>query len=136
MDLRIYQTKAELGAAAALSGGRAIIGVPNRWDPFLRPAMVAVLYRFGLYGYGFEKSYSRAALREMLESAGLEVEYESGILFIPGWLRMAELALHSWARPLAVLTRPFVAFFGFLSRRFPRLRRHGYLLATGARKPE
>jgi hypothetical protein len=71
----------------------------------------------------------------MLERAGFEVEAETGILFIPGYLRMAELALHSWARPLAWLPRPFVAFFGLLSR-FPWLRRHGYLLATVARRPE
>ena len=42
-------------------GGVAIIGVPNRWDPFLRPLLVALLYRVGLYGYGYEKSYSRRA---------------------------------------------------------------------------
>ena len=40
-------------------GGRVVIGVPNRWDPFLRPLLVVLLYRLGLYGYGFEKSYSR-----------------------------------------------------------------------------
>ena len=40
-------------------GGRAIIGVPNRFDPFLRPLLVTLLYPLGLYGYGFEKSYSR-----------------------------------------------------------------------------
>ena len=39
-------------------GGCAIIGVPNRWDPFLRPLLVAILYRLRLYGYGFEKSYT------------------------------------------------------------------------------
>ena len=48
-------------------GGRAIIGVPNRYDPFLRPLFVTVLQAVGLYGYGFEKSYSRRALRHMLE---------------------------------------------------------------------
>ena len=117
-------------------GGTAVIGVPNRWDPFLRPLMVTVLGWFGLYGYGFEKSYSRRALREMLESAGFEVVAETGILFIPGCLRMFELALHAWARPLTILTLPFVKIFRFLSRRFPRLRRHGYLLATVVRRPE
>ena len=29
-------------------GGIAIVGVPNRWDPFLRPLMVALLYRIVL----------------------------------------------------------------------------------------
>jgi exosortase/archaeosortase family protein len=117
-------------------GGTAVIGVPNRHDPFLRPLFVAVLYRLGLYGYGFEKSYSRKRFRSMLGAVGFEVVDETGILFIPGWLRMAELALHSWARPLTVLTWPFVKLCHVLSRRFPGLRRHGYLLATVLRKPE
>ena len=35
-------------------GGTAIIGVPNRHDPFLRPLLAAVLQRLGLYAYGYE----------------------------------------------------------------------------------
>lgn len=117
-------------------GGRAIIGVPNRHDPFLRPLLVVALYYLGMYGYGFEKSYSRRALRGMLERAGFEVRAETGILFIPGWLRMADLAAHAWARPLAPLTGALCAPFDWLSRRFPRLRRHGYLIAAvGVRPP-
>ena len=42
-------------------GGRAIVGVPNRYDPFLRPLLATVLQAVGLYGYGYEKSYSRRA---------------------------------------------------------------------------
>ena len=49
-------------------GGRAIIGVPNRHDPFLRPLFATVLQAIGLYGYGYEKSYSRRALKQMLEA--------------------------------------------------------------------
>ena len=52
-------------------GGRAIVGVPNRHDPFLRPLLATVLQAVGLYAYGYEKSYSRRALRQMLERAGL-----------------------------------------------------------------
>ena len=111
-------------------GGRAIIGVPNRHDPFLRPLFVAVLYRLGLYGYGFEKSYSRRRLRRMLVEAGFDVRTETGILFIPGWLRMADLAAHVWCPPLTWLTAPLVRVFAWIDARVPRARRHGYLLAT------
>ena len=116
-------------------GGRAIIGVPNRWDPFLRPLMVAVLYRLGLYDYGLEKSYSRAALRAMGERAGFEFVAETGILFIPGWLRMLDLACYVWARPLSHLTGLAVRPFAWLYRTFPRLRRHGYLIAAVVTRP-
>lgn len=116
-------------------GGRAIIGVPNRHDPFLRPLMVSAMYAVGLYGYGFEKSYSRRALRQMLERAGFVVEAETAILFIPGWLRIAELACRSWCRPLAGIAGALVRPFVWLDRHVPAVRRHGYMLATVVTKP-
>ncbi|MBA2260633.1 MAG: class I SAM-dependent methyltransferase [Acidobacteria bacterium] len=116
-------------------GGRAIVGVPNRHDPFLRPVLAATLQALGLYAYGYEKSYSRRALREMLERAGLTVVAETAILFIPGWLRMLDLACYSWCRPLSRVTGACVWPFVFLDRHVPAVRRHGYLLATVAVKP-
>jgi SAM-dependent methyltransferase len=116
-------------------GGRAIIGVPNRHDPFLRPLLVVALQAVGLYAYGSEKCYSRRALREMIERAGLVVDTETAILFIPGWLRMLDLACHSWCRPLAVVTAAMVWPFVWLDRHVASVRRHGYLLATVATKP-
>ena len=116
-------------------GGRAIIGVPNRHDPFLRPLLAAALQSVGLYGYGYEKSFSRRVLREMLERAGLTVVAETAILFIPGWLRMLDLACHAWWRPLARITGACVRPFVFLDRHVPAVRRHGYLLATVVTKP-
>lgn len=116
-------------------GGRAIVGVPNRHDPFLRPLLATVLQAVGLYGYGYEKSYSRRALRQMLEEAGLDVIAETAILFIPGWLRMLDLACHAWCRPIAAVTGALVRPFMFLDRHVPAVRRHGYLLATVVMKP-
>lgn len=116
-------------------GGRAIVGVPNRHDPFLRPLFAAILQALGMYGYGFEKSYSRRALRDLLERAGLEVVDETAILFIPGWLRMIDLACHAWFRPLTAITGALVWPFVMLDRHVPAVRRHGYLLATVAVKP-
>ena len=117
-------------------GGRAIIGVPNRHDPFLRPLLVTCLDAFGWYGYGLEKSYSRRTFRGMLERAGFEVVHETGILFIPGWLRMADLAAHAWWRPLTYVTAPAVRLFAWIDGKFARARRHGYLLATVVVVPE
>ncbi len=116
-------------------GGRAIIGVPNRHDPFLRPLLATLLQAMGLYAYGYEKSYSRRALREMLNRAGLTVVAETAILFIPGWLRMLDLACYAWWRPLTRVTGACVWPFVLLDRHVPRLRRHGYLLATVVTKP-
>jgi len=111
-------------------GGRAVVGVPNRWDPFLRPLLASALQAARLYGYGYERSFSRRALRRMLETAGFEVVAETAILFVPGWLRMADLALHSYFRPLAGLTALAVKPFAWLDRHVPAVRRHGYLIAS------
>ena len=116
-------------------GGVAIVGVPNRHDPFLRPLLAAVLQAIGLYAYGYEKSYSRRSLRRLLERADLRVEAETAILFIPGWLRMLDLACHSWCRPLAAITGACVWPFAWLERHVEAVRKHGYLLATVVRKP-
>lgn len=111
-------------------GGHAIIGVPNRYDPFLRPLLATILQSVGWYGYGYEKSYSRRGLREMLQRAGLTIEAETAILFMPGWLRMLDLACHTWCRPIATVTAACVRPFVWLDRHVPAVRKHGYLLAT------
>jgi SAM-dependent methyltransferase len=115
--------------------GTAIIGVPNKLDPFLRPLMVSVLQRFGLYAYGSEKSFTPRALRRLLQSAGFRVKAMSGILFIPGWLRMLDLWCHTRCPRLSCLTGWLIRPFAWLYRRFPAVRRHGYLLACVVDKP-
>jgi SAM-dependent methyltransferase len=116
-------------------GGLAIVGVPNKLDPFLRPLMVHVLNACGLYGYGMEKSFTPGALQRLLESAGFRVTARTGILFMPGWLRMLELWLYTRQSPLTGVTTPFVRLFAWLYRRVPAVRRHGYLTVCVAARP-
>jgi hypothetical protein len=112
-----------------------VVGVPNRHDPFLRPALAAFLQATGFYDYGYEKSFSRRTFRKMLEAAGFEVVAETSILFVPGWLRMADLALHSYFPPLAWLTSLAIKPFVWLDEHVPAVRRHGYLLASVGVRP-
>lgn len=123
-------------ARVLVPGGRAIVGVPNRLDPFLRPLMVTALSAVGLYGYGYEKSYTRGALRRMMERAGLQVVVETAILFIPGWVRMIDLACHAWRPAWSPLTAAMVKPFERLDHYCPAVRRHGYLIvAVGEKIP-
>jgi len=115
--------------------GLAVIGVPNKLDPFLRPLLVHVLNLAGQYAYGVEQSFTPRALRRLCESAGFQVTAETGILFMPGWLRMADLWCHTRAPRLAPLTGWLVRPFAWAYRRFPAVRRHGYLIACVVRKP-
>ncbi len=117
-------------------GGTAIVGVPNKLDPFLRPLMVYLLQRCGLYAYGMEKSFTANGLRSLLESAGFRVRATSGILFMPGWLRMLDLWCYTRRPRLTRLTDWLVRPFAWLYRRSPAVRRHGYLLACVIEKPK
>jgi SAM-dependent methyltransferase len=115
--------------------GVAIVGVPNKLDPFLRPLLVHLLNRLGLYAYGMEKSFTQGELRRLLESAGFRPIGWSGILFMPGWLRMLDLWCSIHVTPLAKLTGLLVSPFAWAYRRFPACRRRGYLIAWAVRKP-
>ena len=117
-------------------GGVAIVGVPNKLDPFLRPLLVHVLNLVGLYGYGMEKSFTPKALQRLLEGAGFHVIARTGILFIPGWLRMLDLWLHTRRFRLAGVVAPAVRLFAWLYRRVPAVRRHGYLTVCVAVRPD
>lgn len=117
-------------------GGRAVIGVPRRYDIFLRPLIVAVLEWLGRYPYAPEKSFSRRALRKSIEKSGLKVRSTTGILIIPGFLRMLDLLLHTRRLPFAGITKPFIRLCEILEIRYPRTAHFGYLLAMIAQKPE
>ena len=107
--------------------GFALAQIVNKLDPFLRPLLVHVLNHAGLYAYGFEKSFTPRHLRRVLEGVGLRVVAQTGILFIPGWLRMADLWCHTCAPRLTGLTGALVRPFAWLYRTAPSVRRHGYL---------
>ncbi|HUM00864.1 MAG TPA: class I SAM-dependent methyltransferase [Thermoanaerobaculia bacterium] len=116
-------------------GGRAVIGVPHKWDPFLRPLLVRVLELVGRYPYTPEKSFGARELQRDIESAGLEVLERTGILALPGILRMLDLFFLKHGVPLARLTSAMSAPFEYCESRFPVAARAGYLMAMVARRP-
>jgi len=116
-------------------GGTAIMGVPYKHDVFLRPLLVSTLGRLGLYSYGEEKAFGMAEIENVLRGAGFEIRGRSGILFIPGWLRMLDLWLYvrrPWTRHIMA---PLIAPFALLCRASALIRRQGYLIVAIARKP-
>jgi SAM-dependent methyltransferase len=116
-------------------GGRAIIGVPHKWNLFLRPALVWLLDRWGKYAYAPEKSFSGPELRRSIEGTGLVVRERTGILAIPGILRMADLFLYKRGIPLYRLSPLLLWPFERLETRYRWPGRFGYLLAMVAEKP-
>lgn len=116
-------------------GGYAFIGVPNKHDPFLRPLLVWALNNMNMYAYGYEKSFSRRALERMLQDVGFRVLDTSGILFMPGIIRILDLYLHVKCPQATLLTKPLISPFSCLFRKYPSLRRHGYLITSIVQKP-
>jgi SAM-dependent methyltransferase len=116
-------------------GGRAIVGVPHKWNLFLRPLMVWLLDALGQYLYAPEKSFSSGELRRDLETAGLQPVERTGILTLPGLLRMADLFFYTRGIPLYRLSPLFLAPFQYLETRWRWPGRFGYLLTWIASKP-
>ena len=116
-------------------GGKAIIGVPHKWNLFLRPALVWLLDRLGKYAYSPEKSFSSRELRRDIERTGLVVRARTGILAIPGILRLADVFCYTRGIPLYRLSP--LALWGFerLETRYRWPGNFGYLLAMVAEKP-
>lgn len=117
-------------------GGRAIIGVPNKFDLFLRPLVVATLDLFGKYLYSPEKSFTPRELRGVIESTGLRVVERTGILTLPGFLRLADLFVFTRGLGMRRLMTWMVKPFEKLETGYRWPGRFGYLLTMVAVKPD
>jgi SAM-dependent methyltransferase len=115
-------------------GGVAVIGVPHKWDVFLRPLLVWLLERLDRYPYSPERAFGAAELRAVVERNGLTVENRTGLLFVPGFVRLADLFLHVRGLPMARLTGAATRPFEYAEQRWEWARRLGYLVAVVARK--
>jgi SAM-dependent methyltransferase len=115
-------------------GGVAIVGVPNRRDPFLFWLASRALQAIDRYPYGYERWYTNGELGGQLRAHGLRVDQADGILFLPWLLRISDLYL--WLhRPAACrLTELLVRPFRRLARLRGLVRRFGYLTVCVARK--
>lgn len=115
-------------------GGTAIIGVPNKHDPFLRPVMVWILDKLEKYPYSPEKSFSMNELKKEVEKAGLKVRDTTGILFMPGILRIADMFFYKRAKPLCAVTGALLKAFDYFENKSAWCKRRGYLIACVATK--
>jgi SAM-dependent methyltransferase len=115
-------------------GGTAIIGVPNKFDVFLRPVLVFIMQKLGLYSFGYEKSYSKKQLRAELERAKFRIQDFTSLLFMPGLLRILDLFFYVHIRLLTKFSKILLAPFVFLYNRFPFFSRKGYLIAYIVKK--
>jgi SAM-dependent methyltransferase len=116
-------------------GGIAIIGVPNKMDPFLFYWGSRTMQRLGLYPYGYEKWYTNDQLARRLESNGLKVINRDSILFLPWFLRFLDLFFWLNAPGLSRVTGLIVEPFRRLSQSVGLFRKLGYLTVCVVQKP-
>lgn len=114
--------------------GIAIVGVPNRLDPFLFPVASRLLQALGRYPYGYEQSYTGGQMARMLEAQGLRVEHRDGILFLPWFLRVLDMFLWLHYQPACRLSGLLIEPFRRLSEASSAMQRWGYLTVCVARK--
>jgi len=95
---------------------------------------VTVLEMLDRYPYAPEKSFTRAELKRDVEAAGLEVRTMTGILALPGVLRMLDLFLHVRKGLSPRWTEWFIRPFDRAEARFGWLDRIGYLVTAIATK--
>lgn len=117
-------------------GGKCLIGVPNKFHLFLRPILVKILDIFNLYPYSPEKAFSRSQLRKMLRKPGFEIIGESGLLFMPGSLRIFDLILYCYLPIFSLISRLLLMPFEWLERKSDKLKKYGYLIVFAGRKPK
>jgi SAM-dependent methyltransferase len=107
-------------------GGRAVVGVPNRWDPFLRPLLARRSRRCGSTATATSDPFSRRALEADARDRRLRGgRRDRDPVRARDGCAMADLALHSYFRPLAGLTAAAVKPFAWLDQHLPAVRRHG-----------
>jgi len=116
--------------------GKAIVGVPNRLDPFFRPIMVWILDLMGKYPYSPEQSFTRRELQMLLRWAGFRIKGGSGVLFMPGILRITDLIFYTRLKPLTAITNILLKPFEFMERKYSWARENAYLIASYVEKPK
>lgn len=114
-------------------GGRAIIGVPNRYEWFGKSIILDILADTGFKEDGRELSYGWRDLSQELEACGFRVIAKTGPYFMPWFIRLADWFFYQKSPKLKYLLCPLIFICDQLSQ-IEFLRSHGSLLAPVVEK--
>ena len=115
-------------------GGRAVIGVPNKYEWFGKSIILDILADTGFKEDGRELSYGWKNLITELETCGFRILAQTGPYFMPWFIRLADWFLYQKSPRLKHVMWPFIFACNQLSR-VEFLCRHGSLLAPVVEKP-
>jgi SAM-dependent methyltransferase len=116
------------------SGGRAVIGVPNKYEWFGKSLVLDLFAYTGIKKDGFEHSFSWRQLTRELESSGFKVIHKSGPYFMPWFIRAGDWFLAQHLPQAAIVFLPFIKICDYLTS-FEFFQRQGSLLAAVVEKP-
>jgi SAM-dependent methyltransferase len=114
-------------------GGKAVIGVPNKWEWFGKSIALDIFAYFGIKEDGYEHSYSWSQLEKELDFSNLKLICKEGPYFMPWPIRAADWYLTQHFPSLCFLFYPFIYVTDFLSK-FRFFRKNGSLLAAVVKK--
>lgn len=109
-------------------GGKAIIGLPNKLDPFFRPLLKNIMDLYNIYSFGLERSLDIAELRNLFFKNKFKILNSGSMLFLPGMLRIIDLFFFKYFKPLTKITEILYKPFMFLKKNFHFLRLAGYMI--------
>ena len=116
-------------------GGRAVIGVPNKYEWFGKSIILDVLADTGFKEDGRELSYGWKELRQELEYCGFKVIAQTGPYFMPWFICLGDWFFYQKSPKFKYLFLPLIFICDQLSN-IEFLRSHGSLLAPVVEKPK
>lgn len=114
-------------------GGRAVIGVPNKYEWFGKTIILNVLADTGFKEDGRERSFGWTELIYDLESCGFKIIAKTGLYFMPWFIRLVDWYFYQRSPKLKYLMFLPIAVCDFLGQ-FKFLRSHSSLLVPVVEK--
>jgi SAM-dependent methyltransferase len=115
-------------------GGIAIIGCPNRHDPYLSGLVIYLGNKLGFLPYGDEISYTYGQLESLMKGPGFAILERTSPYLLPWFIRYPDIYLHLKLRPLDLLLRPFIFPFFYLNKVDLLLRHCNHIVCVGRKK--
>ncbi|MBI2024666.1 MAG: class I SAM-dependent methyltransferase [Candidatus Harrisonbacteria bacterium] len=115
-------------------GGRAVIGVPNKYEWFGKSLILDFFALTGIKEDGYEHSYGWRQFTRELEDSGLRVLRKTGAYFMPWFIRAADWFLAQRLPKAAIVLWPFIKFSDYLSNSNFFLK-HGSVVVAVVEKP-
>jgi len=110
-------------------GGRAVIGVPNKYEWFGKSLALDLFAYLGIKEDGYEFSFGWTQLERELKESGLKLIEKDGPYFMPWPIRAADWFLSQKYPKLCFLFYPLIYISEFFSK-FRFFRKNGSLLAA------